>query len=251
MWVVFCLRLATGLLAALLVLTPAQINPRFYRTQFLIALGLTAVALLLSYESATFWLWLALGGGLLLTLLGFFVWSLEGAPGGRTLILSATVACASALTLIEFNSDATGPLGWRLAGDVLSAALLGSATSAMLMGHMYLNAPSMTITPLMRLLAALAISTLLRLLGSAAAFAVWSSTSGRSAFTLEGDMVFWLPVRWVVGFLAPLGLGWMAWQTAKIRSTQSATGILYVVVIFCFLGELTGQLLQSAYNYPL
>ena len=30
-----------------------------------------------------------------------------------------------------------------------------------------------------------------------------------------------------------------------IRSTQSATGILYVVVIFCFLGELTGQLLRS------
>jgi hypothetical protein len=251
MGALFCLRLATGLLAALLVLTPSQINPRFYRTQFLVALGLTALALVLSYESATFWLWLALGGGLLLTLLGFFAWSLEGAPGGRTLIVSATIVSATALTLVELSSDATGPIGWRLAGDVLSAALLGSATSAMLMGHMYLNAPSMTITPLMRLLAALAISTLLRLLCSAGALGVWSSTSGRSPFTLEGDMLLWLPVRWGVGFLAPLGLGWMAWQTAKIRSTQSATGILYVVVIFCFLGELTGQLLQSAYDYPL
>jgi hypothetical protein len=38
----------------------------------------------------------------------------------------------------------------------------------------------------------------------------------------------------------------MAWQTARIRSTQSATGILYVAVIFCFLGELTGQLLWSS-----
>ncbi len=251
MGALFCLRLATGLLGALIVLTPSQINPRFYRTQFLIALGLTAVALLLSYPGATLGIALALGCGLLLTLLGFFAWSLEGAPGGRALILSATVACATALTLVEFTSDATGPLGWRLAGDLLSAILLGSATSAMLMGHMYLNAPSMTIAPLMCLLAALAISTLLRLLCSAAALGVWSSTSGRSPFTLEGDMVLWLPVRWVVGFLAPLGLGWMAWQTAKIRSTQSATGILYVVVIFCFLGELTGQLLQSAYDYPL
>jgi hypothetical protein len=35
----------------------------------------------------------------------------------------------------------------------------------------------------------------------------------------------------------------MAWQTAKIRSTQSATGILYVVVILTFLGELVGQVL--------
>jgi hypothetical protein len=35
----------------------------------------------------------------------------------------------------------------------------------------------------------------------------------------------------------------MAWETARIRSTQSATGILYVAVIMCFLGELTSQLL--------
>ena len=251
MGALFCLRLATGLLAALLVLTPSQINPRFYRTQFLIALGLSAIALVLSYEIAALALWLALIAALLLTLLGFFAWSVEGAPGGRTLIVGATVASATALTIVELSSDAAGPLGWRLAGDVLSAALLGSVTSAMLMGHMYLNAPSMTIAPLMRLLAALALSTLCRMLCSAGALAVWSSTSGRSPFTLEGVMIFWLPVRWVVGFLAPLGLGWMAWQTAKIRSTQSATGILYVVVIFCFLGELVGQLLQSAYDYPL
>jgi hypothetical protein len=48
-----------------------------------------------------------------------------------------------------------------------------------------------------------------------------------------------------LGFVGPLVFGWMAWQSARIRSTQSATGILYVVVIFCFLGELTGQLMHS------
>ena len=52
-------------------------------------------------------------------------------------------------------------------------------------------------------------------------------------------------MRWGLGFAARLCWASMAWQTARIRSTQSATGILYVVVIFCFLGELTGQLLQS------
>ena len=62
---------------------------------------------------------------------------------------------------------------------------------------------------------------------------------------LNSDAVLWLPLRWLLGFLAPLGLDWMAWQSARIRSTQSATGILYVVVIFCFLGELTSQLLRS------
>jgi hypothetical protein len=57
--------------------------------------------------------------------------------------------------------------------------------------------------------------------------------------------VLWLPLRWGLGFVGPLVLAWMAWRTVRIRSTQSATGILYVAVIFCFLGELTGQLLWS------
>jgi hypothetical protein len=70
-------------------------------------------------------------------------------------------------------------------------------------------------------------------------------TSEHSLGNLEGDVLFWLPVRWAVGLLAPLVLTVMAWQTARIRSTQSATGILYVVVIFCFLGELTGMLLRE------
>jgi hypothetical protein len=43
----------------------------------------------------------------------------------------------------------------------------------------------------------------------------------------------------------------MAWETARIRSTQSATGILYVVVILSFLGELTSQLLREKTGFVL
>ena len=55
--------------------------------------------------------------------------------------------------------------------------------------------------------------------------------------TLESELILWLAVRWIIGFVGPLVLGWMAWETARIRSTQSATGILYVVVILCFSGR--------------
>ena len=48
MLAVFCLRLACGMLGLLLLLSPAQVNPRFYRTHFLTALGLTAVAAVLA-----------------------------------------------------------------------------------------------------------------------------------------------------------------------------------------------------------
>ena len=80
---------------------------------------------------------------------------------------------------------------------------------------------------------------------------MWRWTGVHSLGTLNNDDLLWLPVRWFVGFVLPLVLGWMAWQTARIRSTQSATGILYVVVLLSFLGELTGQLLRDTTGISL
>src|SRR5207245_4571971 len=113
------------------------------------------------------------------------------------------------------------------------AVLLGTATSAMLMGHSYLIAPTMSLTPLLRLLAALFIVTVLRMI--VAGLGLWFWSTEHSLFNLEDETVLWLPVRWGLGFLGPLGVGWMAWFAARIRSTQSATGYLSVVVILCLL----------------
>jgi hypothetical protein len=240
----FCLRLACGLAAALLLLSPRQVQARFYRTQFLTILGLCAAALILSMPGN--WLsppldWLLVGAGLLLAFLGSIAWSLQDAPGGRVFIgllvgiLSVVVIVNSAMAV------GTEPAAWKALAGLTAAGVLGAAMTAMLMGHSYLIAPGMAIDPLLRLLQALFVALLLRM--TVAGLGLWFWTTG--PHDLAGDTLLWLPVRWGVGFLGPLVLGWMAWQTAKIRSTQSATGILYVVVICCFLGELTGQLLQS------
>src|SRR5262249_46133566 len=129
------------------------------------------------------------------------------------------------------------------------AALLGAATTAMLMGHSYLIAPAMSLRPLFILLGALGVSLAMRI--GLAAVGLWLWTGEAAGSNLEGELVLWLAVRWGTGFIGPLVLGWMAWETAKIRSTQSATGILYVVVILCFLGELTSQLLQTRTGFVL
>jgi hypothetical protein len=245
---IFCLRLAGGMIAALLLLSPVQVNPRFYRTHFLTALGLTTVAALFVRDTADAWQWLTLGAGLLLSFGGSLSWSLEGAPGGRTLIGLTAVVVLAALGLVSrANSPDVCP-GWLLTNELTSAALLGAATTAMLMGHSYLIAPATSLTPLRRLLAALAGTTLLRL--TVAGAALWSFT-GEHALTTLNDVTIWLPVRWGLGFVGPLALAVLAWQTAKIRSTQSATGILYVVVILCFLGELTSQLLVGTTGFML
>jgi hypothetical protein len=244
MLAVFALRLAAGMMGCLLLLPPALLNPRFFRTHFLTALALAGLALVCVRDTAAWPLLSVLGVALALAFVGSMLWGLEGAPGGRLFIVLTTLALAAALAMLEAATVDAHALLPVLLGDATSAALLGSALTAMLLGHSYLIAPTMSLTPLMRLLAMLALATLARL--GVDAYALGSWTAVHSLVTLKsGDALLWLPLRWLLGFLAPLGLVWMAWQTARIRSTQSATGILYVVVIFCFLGELTSQLLRE------
>lgn len=245
MGAIFCLRLACGLLAALLLLSPTQVNPRFFRTHFLTVLGLTIGAAVFLRDRADGWLWLTLGGAIGIALLGSMVWLLEGAPGGRMLIVLALPLVAAALVLADHTTGT--PTVWQYLDHVAAAALLGAATTAMLMGHSYLIAPAMSLTPLLRLLTALSLATIGRMLLASAG--LWLRTSTTSG--LDTETLLLVSTRWLVGFVGPLVLGWMAWETAKIRSTQSATGILYVVVVLCFLGELTSLLLLEKTGHVL
>jgi hypothetical protein len=236
---IFALRLAFGLLACLWLLSPAQVNPRFFRVHFLTVLGLTAVAWFFAREEVDAAAQLILAAALLLCFVGSVVWHVEGAPLGRMCIYAATGVLGAGLVLVGNNA----------ADDFASATVLGSATTAMLMGHSYLIAPAMSLTPLLTLLGALGASLTARMVLAAAGLWQWTDLVVWS--NLESEVLLWLAVRWLVGFLGPLVLGWMAWETTRIRSTQSATGILYVVVILCFLGELTSQLLLSKTGFVL
>ncbi len=251
----FCVRLALGLLACLLLLSARQLHPRFFRTHFLTALGLLVVATLSAWPDADGWLRGLLAGGTALTLLGALSWTLEPAPGGRTLAVGAVAVLFAALTILEPPAapDTTPsveltPLAWAGVGAT-SALLLGTALTAMLIGHSYLISPGMALTPLMRLLAALGAAIVLRAIVAGVGLGCW--TAGPAAYTLESETVLWLPVRWLVGIVAPLGFGWMAYASARIRSTQSATGILYVAVVCGFLGELLSLLLTRQTGLPL
>jgi hypothetical protein len=249
MLAVFCLRLACGMIACLLLLPPAQVNARFFRTHFLTALALSAVASVFLREQANLVFWLALAGALVCTLLGSMVWMLEGAPGGRALMVLSVAVLAASLVLAGEGDAAAAENLWLVADDAAAAAVLGAATTAMLMGHSYLMAPAMSLTPLFRLLGTLGLCLVVRM--ALAGVGLWFWTGQQRNSNLETEMLLWLPLRWALGFVGPLVLGWMAWETAKIRSTQSATGILYVVVILCFLAELTSQLLMEKTGYIL
>ena len=245
----FCLRLAAGLILMLPIFSPTHIPPRFYRVHFLTALGLLAVAGIFIHESATLEFWLIHAAATVGCVIGSIVWHLDDAPGGRWAVYLMPIVLTACLIYggVLVRGDADGPM--RIADDVASALVIGSAMTAMLMGHSYLISPAMSISPLMRLLAALGVSVILRI--ALACIGLWGWTSSHGTSNLETELLLWLPVRWLLGIIAPLVLGWMAWETARIRSTQSATGILYVVVIVSFLGELTSLLLVEKTGFTL
>ncbi len=238
----FCLRLAGGLAAALLFLPSGGVQPRFQRIQLLIVLGLIAAAGALAWTADpgdAFWVWLGLAAAG--SLVGTVTWSFEGAPGGSVAVVVAAGAALAAGIARNALPDASS-WAWGIVDGATAAGLLGAATTAMLLGHWYLIAPTMSIRPLLGLLAWLFVAAGLRVLVAAAG--VWSVLQVGTMY-FDAPTWIWLGVRWGVGLAGPIGLGWMAWQAARIRSTQSATGILYVLVIFTFLGELTDQLLQE------
>ena len=242
----FCLRLAWGLMASLIFLPTAIVPPRFFRVHFLTALFLLAVAAFFieaGYKSS---LWLVLGIAMVACVTGSILWHLHEAPWGKSAIAAGFIVLTALLALaVPILEPGAGANEWL---DVFTSGLvLGSATTAMLMGHSYLIAPAMSMSPLFRLLGLLAFSLMLRL--GLAAFGLWQWSAQAPSADPDTEMMVLVSVRWLTGFVGPLVFLWMSFETARIRSTQSATGILYVVVILCFLGELTSQVLLAKLGF--
>jgi hypothetical protein len=117
----------------------------------------------------------------------------------------------------------------------------------MLLGHWYLNTPTMHLAPLRRLVLILGAAAILRVAVCGTGLAL---TLGASGMPETARMLF-ISLRWLGGLAGVLILAFMTWQTLKIPNTQSATGILYVAVIGTFVGELTALLLSVESPFPL
>ena len=130
--------------------------------------------------------------------------------------------------------------------DVVSGSLLlGSTFAAMLLGHWYLNSPTMKLDPLRWLLILMVLSIVARACVSGMGFGV----RFRAGEIADGFTWAAIAMRWLAGILGLGGMTWMTWQTLKIPNTQSATGILYVALVFAFLGELASAIV--AYDTPV
>src|SRR5262249_55126692 len=158
-------------IGSLALLSSTEVNPRYYRTQYLVALALIALATvaaplglarLFDETLATIAFSFALRGILpmaaILCCFGSFSWSIEGHPASRLFGIGSAALLIMALSFkaavsVEQLRSMDFPI--MLAGEFTSSALLGTAVTAMLLGHFYLIAPGMSLAPLMRLLTAL------------------------------------------------------------------------------------------------
>lgn len=238
----FAVRLACGM-AAMLLATPWRVvPPAFFRTHCQVILCLLVLAVLAQERWAGGPLPYALGVGAALSALAMIGWGLGLVRLALPITAAVVASTLGVMVWASWNGSNPAFSVLVLAARLTSALLLGSTLTAMLLGHHYLTAPAMTIAPLSRQVQisawALAARTTMAAIGLAILVMAGSGQTGGG----RGMMLF-LAMRWGMGIAAPVLAIYLAWRTVQIRSTQSATGILYIAMTLVLFGELTAMVL--------
>jgi len=192
------------------------------------------------------------------TAITVFYWATIGRvfTPARTLILGAAAGVgliAAALQALEISAGSSPALvALTIISFITSALMLGGACTAMILGHWYLVIPSMEVSYLQAIVKGHIASMLARMVvvGAAVWFALatWQVDSGLPSFRhyiLSVDGIFFWQ-RVLFGLAGPAVLSYLTWETAKIRSTQSATGILYVDFFTVVVGEVLAKYIVLA-----
>jgi len=177
--------------------------------------------------------------------------------------VDATAGTDLAAALARAPADRAGTLvtaGWTTpfrglswpAALALAGVVSGGFLMTMLLGHAYLTAGGeMSHHPFLRLTRLMLYALLARgVLAAATGLAPWWFAAGSGeAFGDEAAAGLWtaleIVVRFAVGIAVPAVLTAMAIACVRIRSYQSATGILYVASLLVFIGELTALTLMQ------
>ncbi|HWB01054.1 MAG TPA: hypothetical protein VG713_21330 [Pirellulales bacterium] len=246
----FLFRLSFGMAAAMATVSPRQVSSGYYRNNLYVLLGLNVLASLVAAsgfrESS-----LVVAPAVIAALAsygGAVCWLYERPRAGvASLVLIALVTLAG--TCLTAWQPSSSLAAWLLieSSAAVSGLVLGVTMAAMLLGHWYLNAPGMQIAPLVRLIALMGVALAVRAALSACDFAL-NLHAGATFSPVEWSL---MALRWLAGLVGAEAMAYLAWRTLKIPNTQSATGILYVAVMFTFLGELAALLLSAKAEFPL
>jgi hypothetical protein len=254
----FLTRLGVGI-ALTLAFVSREAGVKFFRFNAGLAAILLVVALALRHEGAQ-------GVALAIAAAAVVVyWATVGRALARVRPAIVAIGVAAGVTAVVLDAlamTAARPLSVQALAVVSvlsSAALLGGACTAMILGHWYLVIPSLEVRHLQSIVKWHIVSMAVRIVVVAAvvyaAVALWPAAvaegapSFRRYITSIDGIFFWQRV--LFGLAAPSLLAYLTWETAKIRSTQSATGILYVDFFTIVVGEVLAGYLLLATGVPL
>ncbi len=175
-------------------------------------------------------------------------------------IAGGTAALAGGAFLELSSGGLSGPntelvaLHWIAvtAGLLLAGFVFGTFNVGWLLGHRYLTAPDMTIDPLRRISGLVVIAMVARWMFFIAGLAaiLLLPTYADAARHLSKDWLM-LSIRVGVGLLLPSIGVYMTWECVRLRSTQSATGILFFTSVLIMIGELTSLYLAGPLGLPI
>ena len=142
--------------------------------------------------------------------------------------------------LVDPNAQLAG-VGVPL--TVLAGAMsLGSALVALSLGHWYLVSPRLPTRPLIAVTLLCLASLLVQFVLVPLLLFLPGLRPDRLAALFTENAIFF-GVRVVFGLIVPVGAVVMAWRTARMRSLDSATGLLYIVVALVLAGEIAARTL--------
>ncbi len=121
----------------------------------------------------------------------------------------------------------------------LSTLFVGVTIFSMLLGHYYLVVPKLSEKPLLYLH-----YLLWGIMALKMALSLLSYFSNSTDINLWDNVFIWMRLLW--GYLAIAILTYYSYRLSKMRSTQSATGVLYVVDFFMIVGELVSYYLYNS-----
>ena len=244
----FLFRLTFGIAAAMALTRSQWVTSGFYRVHLWVLMGIQTLVALATYSGNYRQFWLAVVA-VLFSYIGAVIWMYERRLAGKAAIV-VVAACALAGSLLPILFPTMWLRALHIADRTTSGLVLGSVTAAMLLGHWYLNTPTMKLEPLKRLIILIGIAIVLRMVVCVAG--AWLHTISHMATGIFPQAwALFLSLRWLSGLVGVLILAGLTWQTLKIPNTQSATGILYAAVVLAFIGELTSMLLSAQAVYPV
>lgn len=276
--VTFLFQLSVGMIVTVSFLPPKLVDPRFFKSisfwAFLfIVLGLVLQSYSVFHLPAVFAVeegsrrLLARAGRILFFFFGavtfaqwFHLRFFQGNVSRIGLLLISSVGISAILTdafLFRPNIPPFPVQDILLPLQSLSASLLlGGFLAGMIFGHWYLVNTEMPKRLLVTMAWILIGVLVLRILSVGTTLVCFGKfvypeipfLASLVSFNGHG-IFFWQRV--LVGLLIPAIVVWMIWNTARIGSNQSATGIMYVAIAFVFIGELAARYLFLLSAIPL